>query len=80
LERGRHPQDLLESARGAKLILAFDWYILPIANPDGYAFTRSNAEPDAWNWRKNRNPGGRDSCRNRTIPEGPGVDLNRWRE
>ncbi|CAL8104015.1 unnamed protein product [Orchesella dallaii] len=43
-----------------------DIYILPVANPDGYEYTHSNAS-GARMWRKNRRPDV--SC--------PGVDLNR---
>jgi murein tripeptide amidase MpaA len=32
----------------------FDWYIIPIANPDGYAFTWSNDRM----WRKTRSTQG----------------------
>ncbi|KAI5642825.1 zinc carboxypeptidase domain-containing protein [Phthorimaea operculella] len=42
----------------------FDWYIFPVANPDGYAWTHSNDRM----WRKNRRPVGNNQI---------GVDLNR---
>ncbi|XP_067653161.1 zinc carboxypeptidase-like [Haliotis asinina] len=43
----------------------FEWYIVPVTNPDGYAYTYSNDRL----WRKNRN-----TC---SSIFGRGVDLNR---
>lgn len=42
-----------------------DWYILPLANPDGYEYSHTNDRL----WRKNRGGVGRGRC--------AGVDLNR---
>ena len=42
----------------------FNWYLLPVANPDGYAYTFSKNRM----WRKNRSPQGKNCT---------GVDLNR---
>ena len=33
-------QNLLENQRLQKIARAFDWFILPIANPDGYGYSR----------------------------------------
>ncbi|XP_048003457.1 carboxypeptidase B-like [Leguminivora glycinivorella] len=44
-----------------------DWYILPVVNPDGYEFTRS--DPDNRMWRKTRSKTWRKECH--------GVDINR---
>jgi hypothetical protein len=44
---------------------AYDWYILPVMNPDGYAYTWSNDRL----WRKNRRPNSGSPCL--------GTDLNR---
>ena len=33
-------QNLLENPRLRKIAHAFDWFILPIANPDGYRYSR----------------------------------------
>ena len=35
-----HWQNLLENQRLQKIARAFDWFILPIANPDGYSYSR----------------------------------------
>jgi len=51
-----------------KMTRMFDWYLLTVANPDGYQHTFSTDR----RWRKNKNPDYADKCRN-----GSGVDLNR---
>ena len=33
-------QNLMENGRYRKIARAFDWFILPIANPDGYRYSR----------------------------------------
>ncbi|XP_037722537.1 carboxypeptidase B-like [Drosophila subpulchrella] len=38
-----------------KLLERFDWYILPMANPDGYEFSRNSI---SHYWKKNRSPNG----------------------
>jgi len=38
-----------------KLLERFDWYILPMANPDGYEFSRNSI---FHHWKKNRSPNG----------------------
>ncbi|XP_076112077.1 carboxypeptidase B-like [Mytilus galloprovincialis] len=43
----------------------FDWYLLPVVNPDGYEYSRTTERY----WRKNRQPSSSGSC--------IGVDLNR---
>ena len=68
----------------------FDWYILLIANPDGYVETWEGdrsvldrlIEEDqpllSREWRKNKNPEDWLKCRQINIPAvGSGVDLNR---
>lgn len=45
------------------LLSQVDFYIVPVANPDGYEYTHTD---DRW-WRKNRRP----------DPECAGIDLNR---
>ena len=47
----------------------FNWYILPVANPDGYVHTFSTNRL----WRKNRRPQGK----NKEGDNCTGVDLNR---
>jgi len=65
-------KNLLENGRYRKMLRAFDWFILPIANPDGYSYSKQ-VNPE---WRKNRRRGVK--CLARGDPaEGPGVDLNR---
>jgi len=67
-------KNLLENQQYRKIAAAFDWFILPIANPDGYKYSREQ-NPQ---WRKNRRPGEECSAREAGDPaEGPGVDLNR---
>ncbi|KRZ86760.1 Carboxypeptidase A4, partial [Trichinella sp. T8] len=39
-----------------KYIYNLTWYITPVANPDGYEYTRSSTAPDVRLWRKNRSP------------------------
>jgi len=55
------------SEKGDQSVKSFQWHIIPLANPDGYAFTRISSENRYW--RKNRviNPGS--ECK--------GVNLNR---
>ena len=77
--------------RKRPLVRYFDWYILLIANPDGYVETWEGdrsvldrlIEEDqpllSREWRKNKNPEDRLKCRQINIPAvGSGVDLNRW--
>ena len=47
----------------------FNWYILPVANPDGYVHTFATNRL----WRKNRRPQGK----NKEGHNCTGVDLNR---
>lgn len=59
------------------LALKYDWYLLPVGNPDGYAYTFSTDRL----WRKNRRP----FLLSPLLPQCKGVDLNRnwnyhWRE
>lgn len=54
-----------KNADMTKLVDKFDWYILPVINPDGYEFSRKG---DRF-WRKNRSKSPRSNCL--------GVDLNR---
>jgi len=49
-----------------RLLNSYDWYIVPVANPDGYVYTWT----DDRFWRKNRTP-------NEGVPNCPGTDLNR---
>ncbi|XP_078035045.1 carboxypeptidase B [Augochlora pura] len=49
------------------LLKNIDWYILPVLNPDGYAFTHSSSSNRLW--RKTRSVNSGSSCR--------GVDSNR---
>lgn len=35
-------QELVENPANSALVNALDWYILPVANPDGYEYTRTN--------------------------------------
>ncbi|KRX96610.1 Carboxypeptidase A1, partial [Trichinella pseudospiralis] len=39
-----------------KYIYNLTWYITPVANPDGYEYTRSSTAPEVRLWRKNRSP------------------------
>lgn len=48
-----------------RLVDKYDWYIMPVVNPDGYSFTFT----DDRYWRKNRHPNAGYDC--------VGVDLNR---
>jgi len=67
----------LNKGKGQKELAQFQWHIVPLANPDGYEYTRSNDRM----WRKNTvaNPGS--SCigvdLNRNFPEGYGVGASR---
>jgi len=65
-------KNLLENQRLQKMARAFDWFILPIANPDGYRYSRQVDQE----WRKNRRRGGKCLAEG-GGGEGPGVDLNR---
>ncbi|CAF3053625.1 unnamed protein product [Rotaria socialis] len=67
---------LARDADVRKLIDKYDFYFMPVVNPDGYVYTHDDVKTD-WNtdeeqdqqrmWRKNRRP--HSDC--------PGVDLNR---
>jgi carboxypeptidase A2 len=48
-----------------QLVDTYDWYLLPVVNPDGYSFTWTNDRL----WRKNRTPNTGSTCF--------GTDLNR---
>ena len=50
----------------------FDWFILPVTNPDGYSASHSGHREQ----RKNRRPGP-ERCQEEDEPGGTGVDLNR---
>lgn len=52
-------------ARVKKLVDKYDWYLLPVVNPDGYSYTWTTDRL----WRKNRSPTVNASCF--------GADLNR---
>jgi carboxypeptidase A2 len=53
------------SANAQRLTQDFDWYIMPVMNPDGYHYTWTNERL----WRKNRRPNTGSTC--------IGTDLNR---
>jgi len=53
------------NANAVALTDAYDWYILPVMNPDGYEYTWTNDRL----WRKNRRPNSGSTCF--------GTDLNR---
>lgn len=53
------------SANAIRLTNNYDWYIMPVMNPDGYLYTFSNERL----WRKNRRPNTGSTC--------IGTDLNR---
>jgi carboxypeptidase A2 len=55
----------LGDANAVRLTDSYDWYILPVMNPDGYAYTWSNDRL----WRKNRRQNTGSACF--------GTDLNR---
>ncbi|KAL1236121.1 putative carboxypeptidase suro-1 [Trichinella pseudospiralis] len=57
-----------------KYIYNLTWYITPVANPDGYEYTRSSTAPEVRLWRKNRSPV---QCYGTTKFCCQGVDLNR---
>ncbi|CDW57097.1 zinc carboxypeptidase superfamily [Trichuris trichiura] len=61
-------------SRMRKYIYNLTWYITPVANPDGYEYTRSSTKPDVRLWRKNRSP---TECYGKTNFCCKGVDLNR---
>lgn len=50
----------------------FVWHIIPVANPDGYAYTFTNDRM----WRKNRNTANHVMC-GTNADAGNGIDLNR---
>ncbi|XP_046736225.1 carboxypeptidase B-like [Diprion similis] len=56
---------LVENSENSDLYASVDWYIFPVANPDGYEFTHTNYRL----WRKTRSINTGSSCR--------GVDPNR---
>ena len=59
-------RELIENdAKHPQLLNDLDWYILPIVNPDGYAFTQTSDRL----WRKTRSDYGQSGCY--------GVDANR---
>ncbi|XP_048748806.1 zinc carboxypeptidase-like [Ostrea edulis] len=53
-----------QGQQATEMLNKFDWYFIPMMNPDGYNFTKDNRL-----WRKNRVPNAFPTC--------PGVDLNR---
>jgi len=55
----------LADANAVRLTDRYDWYIMPVMNPDGYAYTHTNDRM----WRKNRRPNTGSVC--------VGSDLNR---
>lgn len=67
----------LTKGRGKSDISKFQWHIIPLANPDGYEYTRTKDRM----WRKNtvKNPGS--SCigvdLNRNFPEGYGIGASK---
>jgi len=67
----------LTKGRGKNDISKFQWHIIPLANPDGYEYTRTKDRM----WRKNtvKNPGS--SCigvdLNRNFPEGYGIGASK---
>eukprot|EP01051_Picozoa_sp_SAG22_P005594 SAG22_NODE_336_length_12071_cov_10.875125_15_plen_298_part_00 len=56
-----------------KLVQKYRWVIIPVANPDGYEFSRT---PNNRLWRKNRNPN-IDTDGNPAKGDCVGVDMNR---
>jgi len=84
IDGGIHPREWISPAAVAFLAMelvvnneankeltgVFDWYLLTIANPDGYIQTFSGHRL----WRKNRNPKHADKCDDK---HSFGVDLNR---
>ena len=86
LDAGLHPREWIGPAvlsslaqylarqRESPVVRYFDWYILLMANPDGYLETWEGDRQ----WRKNKNQEDFLKCRRRNIPAiGSGVDLNR---
>jgi len=67
----------INKSRGHNDISQFQWHIIPLANPDGYEYTRTKDRM----WRKNtvKNPGS--SCigvdLNRNFPEGYGIGASK---
>ena len=67
----------MTKGRGKNDISKFQWHIIPLANPDGYEYTRTKDRM----WRKNtvKNPGS--SCigvdLNRNFPEGYGIGASK---
>ncbi len=65
----------MATAEGEELLRHFDFDVMPVVNPDGYAYTWTE---DRF-WRKNRNRN--EAVRKRTFGQSPedcyGVDLNR---
>jgi len=57
--------DYSSDAELRALVDQYDWYLLPVVNPDGYSFTWTNDRL----WRKNRTPNTGSAC--------IGTDLNR---
>jgi len=62
-----HMKELVENSENypSDLLDKLDWYILPVHNPDGYEYTRT----DNRMWRKNRTPNSGSQCM--------GTDMNR---
>ena len=61
---------LLNSRKGQEFSDKLNIHIVPVVNPDGYAFTNSTSTRM---WRKNRNP----EYSTSSDPDCVGVDLNR---
>ena len=57
--------DYAVDASSRRLVDSYDWYILPVVNPDGYVYTWT----DDRLWRKSRRPNRGSEC--------IGTDLNR---
>jgi len=64
-------------SRGKNEFLRFQWHIIPLANPDGYEYTRTKDRL----WRKNTVKNSGSSCigvdLNRNFPEGYGVGASK---
>jgi len=60
----KHLIDDSSDPQVAALLQAYDWWLVPVSNPDGYVYTQTDRL-----WRKNRRPNAGSSC--------VGTDLNR---